>query len=43
MKIYLNKLNHKIGELVGALKNADQMMAKMAEPNDIIESLNKKR
>ena len=43
MKMYLSKLNKRIDELVGSLKNVDQMMAKMSDHNEIIESINKKR
>ena len=31
MKMYLNKLNKKIDNLVDALKQADSMMAKMVD------------
>jgi hypothetical protein len=37
MKMYLNKLNKKVDTLVDALKNADQMMAKMGDQKALLE------
>jgi hypothetical protein len=43
MKMYLNKLNKRIDLLVDALKQADQMMAKMGDQKGIIEQINNKK
>ena len=43
MKMYLNKLNKRIDLLVDALKQADQMMAKMGDQKGIIEQINQKK
>lgn len=43
MKQYLNKLNKRIDTLVDALKQADQMMAKMGDQKAIIEQINNKK
>ena len=37
MKQYLNKLNKRVDTLVEALKQADQMMAKMGDQKALIE------
>ena len=43
MKMYLNKLNKRIDLLVDALKQADQMMAKLGDQKGIIEQINNKK
>jgi uncharacterized protein YukE len=43
MKQYLNNLNRRIDVLVDALKQADQMMAKMGDQKGIIEQINLKK
>ena len=43
MKQYLNNLNRRIDVLVGALKEADSMMAKMGDQKGIIEQINLKK
>lgn len=43
MKQYLNKLNKRIDVLVDALKQADQMMAKMGDQKGIIDQINSKK
>lgn len=43
MKQYLNKLNKRIDVLVDALKQADQMMAKMGDQKGIIDQINNKK
>lgn len=37
MKMYLNKLNKRIDNLIDALKKADEMMAKMGDQKAIID------
>ena len=43
MKQYLNNLNRRIDVLVDALKQADQMMARMGDQKGIIEQINLKK
>ena len=43
MKQYLNNLNRRIDVLVDALKQADNMMAKMGDQKGIIEQINLKK
>lgn len=43
MKQYLNKLNKRVDTLVEALKQADQMMAKMGDQKALIEQIKNKQ
>jgi hypothetical protein len=43
MKAYLSNLNKRIDTLVEALKQADQMMAKMGNQKEIIDQINSKK
>ena len=43
MKAYLSNLNKRIDTLVEALKQADQMMARMGDQKGIIDQINSKK
>lgn len=43
MKAYLSNLNKRIDTLVEALKQADQMMARMGDQKGIMEQINSKK
>ena len=43
MKAYLNKLNGRIDTLVGALKDADSMIAKQTDQKNIMEQIKERK
>lgn len=43
MKAYLSNLNKRIDTLVDALKQADQMMARMGDQKGIMDQINSKK
>ena len=43
MKAYLNKLNGRIDTLVGALKEADSMIAKQTDQKNIMEQIKERK